>query len=361
MVNGTLSGTKLSVANVNINRKIIMGEWNILLDQDSKVLHFTYKKIQQFQIAREDSITVTTPYTPTDDSMIFSSISSGITAPGAVRNLTITSRTGNSIALSFDAPSYNGGAAITDYKIVTTVGTQWSTSVTTADAAVTTINNGTTRTGTLSSLEAGNRYTITVSAKNGSSTYGSGLGKSDSTLLYACTSSTAINYNADATNLSSSATCIEPLTANSSLTSFSTITIARGHLVSGGALQSLMPSTYNTDLATVNLTNANTSGQPQVIVKRGNTNTTVDVKSITTGTSGAGAAVNSYVQFNLRDTGSTTTTIQVYITHPTTKNTYIWSFQDSLSGNGLTGNAYQPNGSTNNWQWVGIISGVNIN
>ena len=212
------------------------------------------------------------------------------------------------------------------------------------------------------SLEAGNRYTITVSARNGSSGYGSEfITKVTSTLLFGCTSSTAINYNADATNSSSSATCIEPLTANSSLTSFSTLTIARGHLVSGGALQTLIPSAYNSDLASINLTNANTSGQPQVIIKRGNTNTTVDVKSIASGSSGAGGAVNSYVQFNLRDTGSTTTTIQVYITHPTTKNTYIWSFQDSLSGNGLTGNAYQPNGISNNWQWVGIISGVNTN
>jgi len=361
MVNGTLSGTKLSVTNVNINRKIIMGEWNILLDQDSKVLHFTYKKVQQFQIAREDSITVTTPYRPTNDSMTFTVTSSGITAPGAVRNLAITGRTGNSIAISFDAPSSNGGSAITDYKIATAVGTQWSTSVTIADAAVGTINNGTTRTATISNLEAGNRYTITVSATNASSSYGSSLSKSDSTLLFACTSSSAINYNADATNSSSSATCIEPLTANSSLTSFSTLTIARGHLVSGGALQTLIPSAYNSDLASINLTNANTSGQPQVIIKRGNTNTTVDVKSIASGSSGAGGAVNSYVQFNLRDTGSTTTTIQVYITHPTTKNTYIWSFQDSLSGNGLTGNAYQPNGISNNWQWVGIISGVNTN
>jgi hypothetical protein len=360
MVNGTLSGTKLSVSNVNINRKIIMGQWNILLDEDSKVLHFTYKTVQQFQIIREDSITVTAPYIPTKDSMTFTYNASGITAPGAVRNLAITGRTGNSISLSFDAPSSDGGSAITDYKITTAVGTPTSTSVTTADAAVADINNGTTRTATIPSLEPGNTYTITVSARNGSSGYGSGLSQNTSTLLYGCTSSTAINYNADATNLSSSATCIEPLTANSSLTSFATLTIARGHLVSGGALQTLMPTTYNTDLASIDLTNANTSGQPQVIVKRGNTNTTVDFKSIATGSSGVGAAT-SYVQFNIRDTGSTTTTIQVYITHPTTKNTYIWSFQDSLSGNGLTGNAYQPNGSTNNWQWVGIISGVNTN
>ena len=356
MVNGTLSGTKLSASNVNINRKIIMGQWNILLDQDSKVLHFTYKTVQQFQIVREDSITVTTPYAPTNDSMIFSTITSGIVAPGAPRNLAISSRSGNSIGISFDAPSYDGGASISDYKIVTTVGTQWSTSVTTADAAVATVNNGSTRTATISSLEPGNRYTFAVSAKNSSSAYGSATSISDSTLLYGCTSSTAINYNPDANNQGTNTTCIEPLTANSGLTSFSTLTIARGHLVSGGALQTLMPATYNADLAALNLTNANTSGQPQVAIKRGDTNTTVDIKSITTGSSGS--AATSYVQFNLRDTGSTTTTLRLYITHPTTKNTYIWSFEDSLSGNGLSANAYQPNGSTNNWQWVGIIPGI---
>ena len=37
-------------------------------------------------------------------------LTSGITAPGAVRNLAITGRTGNSIAISFDAPTSNGGS-----------------------------------------------------------------------------------------------------------------------------------------------------------------------------------------------------------------------------------------------------------
>lgn len=358
MVNGTLSGTKLSVTNVNINRKIIMGEWNILLDQDSKVLHFTYKKVQQFQIAREDSITVTTPYRPTNDSMTFTVTSSGITAPGAVRNLAITGRTGNSIAISFDAPSSNGGSAITDYKIATAVGTQWSTSVTTADAAVTTINNGTTRTATISNLEAGNRYTITVSATNASSSYGSSLSKSDSTLLFACTSSSAINYNADATNSSSSATCIEPFPASATGSSFASCNISRADLISGGQLQNLIPATYNSDLAAIDLSNANSSGQPQVMIKRGDTNTTNDIYNITVG--GTSAAL-SYVQFNLRDTGSSSTTWYIYITHPTTKNTYVWAFENTQSGSSAGVIAYAPSSNKlrDNWRWIKIIPGVN--
>ena len=356
MVNGTLSGTKLTATNVNINRKIIMGPWNILLDQDSKVLHFTYKTVQQFQILREDSITVTAPYAPTNDSMVFENITSSISSPGAPQNLQVSSRNGTSIAITFTAPSSNGGSAITDYKIVTTPGTQWSTSVGTADPTTQTVNNSTLTTNTISSLEPGNSYSIAVSAKNSSGTYGSTVTINDSTSLFSCTTVGSINYNVDATNSASSITCIAPLSANASLSSHSSLTIGRGHLISTGVLYTLMPTTYQNDLVAIDLTNANTSGQPQVIIKRGNTNTTVDFKNVVSGSSGTSAS--SYVQFNLRDTGSTSTILQVYIVHPTTLNTYIWSFKDSLSNNGLSGNSYQPNTLTNNWTWVGYIPGI---
>ena len=363
MVNGTLSGTKLTAKNVNINRKIIMGEWNILLDQDSKVLHFTYKNIQQFQIVREDSITITTPYTPANDSMIFSNIVSGITAPGAPRNLQVTSKDGDDISISYVIPSYNGGAAISDYKIVLTPGTKWSNSYSTTDANTQTINNGTTTTRTISSLEPGNRYSIAVSAKNASSSYGSAITINDSTLLFGCTNDSTINYNPEATNQSTSITCINALSNNTSIgTPHSSLTIARAHLETGAPstniLNNLMPATHQGALATIDFANINSAGDPWIMLKRSDVNNTdVDFKSIASGGSGS----SSYVQFNLRDTGSTTTTIFLYIVHPRTKNTYVWSFQDSLSGNGLTGNAYQPNVNTNNWQWVKYITGTASN
>jgi hypothetical protein len=81
MVNATLTGTQIQSNKVNIRKRVIMGPWNIALAQDSKVLHFTYKGIKQFQIAKDNTITVSEPYIPTNDSMTFSTLSSGGSPP----------------------------------------------------------------------------------------------------------------------------------------------------------------------------------------------------------------------------------------------------------------------------------------
>ena len=77
MVNATLSGTQIQSNKVNIRKRVILGPWNIALAQDSKVLHFTYKGIKQFQIARDNTIISSEPYIPNNDSMTFSTISGG--------------------------------------------------------------------------------------------------------------------------------------------------------------------------------------------------------------------------------------------------------------------------------------------
>lgn len=77
MVNATLSGTQIQSNKVNIRKRVILGPWNIALAQDSKVLHFTYKGIKQFQIARDNTIVSSEPYIPNNDSMTFSNISGG--------------------------------------------------------------------------------------------------------------------------------------------------------------------------------------------------------------------------------------------------------------------------------------------
>ncbi len=79
MVNATLTGTQIQSNKVNIRKRVILGPWNIALAQDSKVLHFTYKGIKQFQISQDNTIVTSEPYIPTDDSMTFSTISGGNT------------------------------------------------------------------------------------------------------------------------------------------------------------------------------------------------------------------------------------------------------------------------------------------
>lgn len=76
MVNATLTGTQIQSNKVNIRKRVVMGPWNIALDQDSKVLHFTYKGIKQFQIAKDNTITTSEPYIPNNDSMTFSTLTS---------------------------------------------------------------------------------------------------------------------------------------------------------------------------------------------------------------------------------------------------------------------------------------------
>jgi len=71
MVNATLSGTQIQSNKVNIRKRVILGPWNIALAQDSKVLHFTYKGIKQFQISKDKGIVTSEPYIPTNDSMAF--------------------------------------------------------------------------------------------------------------------------------------------------------------------------------------------------------------------------------------------------------------------------------------------------
>jgi hypothetical protein len=71
MVNATLSGSQIQSNKVNIRKRVILGPWNIALAQDSKVLHFTYRGIKQFQISKDKGITTSEPYIPTNDSMTF--------------------------------------------------------------------------------------------------------------------------------------------------------------------------------------------------------------------------------------------------------------------------------------------------
>lgn len=71
MVNATLSGTQIQSNKVNIRKRVILGPWNIALAQDSKVLHFTYRGIKQFQISKDKGITTSEPYIPANDSMVF--------------------------------------------------------------------------------------------------------------------------------------------------------------------------------------------------------------------------------------------------------------------------------------------------
>jgi len=116
MVNATLSGTQIQSNKVNIRKRVILGPWNIALDQDSKVLHFTYKGIKQFQIAKDNTIVSSEPYLPNNDSMTFSTLNTQPTTPQTPpQQVTVygcTNNTAMNYLPSATAESSNGSTCI---------------------------------------------------------------------------------------------------------------------------------------------------------------------------------------------------------------------------------------------------------
>jgi hypothetical protein len=136
--------------------------------------NFNYATNYDIRIAYSNKINDTLNY------LVYSSASlatPGATAPSAPRNLVFSNYGATSFDITYAAPTSTGGvgSTISDYKIeVTPSGTIGSATVDTSSPAP--IYNGTNLTRSITGLVIGNRYTISVTARNNTiSTYGAAL------------------------------------------------------------------------------------------------------------------------------------------------------------------------------------------
>ena len=169
MVNATLSGTTIQSNKVNIRKRVILGPWNIALAQDSKVLHFTYKGIKQFQIAKDNTIVSSEPYIPTNDSMTFSNFNNTPPPPPEVYGCT------NNTAINYlPTATAESGAGTTCIYIGTIAGTVlWNLMLITSDFGIGNEfpNNSITDTITVKENTGDTASLLTSTPSNGSQGY----------------------------------------------------------------------------------------------------------------------------------------------------------------------------------------------